>query len=403
VSSLRHDLTSEMVPVGDLVPWSRNPRDNDAAADRLAYTIQTHGWTTPILAQSKTKRIIGGHTRMKAALKLGLTEVPVVWLDVDDRQADAIAIADNRLGELAEWDGDELAALLRELEADGADMAAIGFDESELAEVLAGLEPDEDLPDDGEVTEPPEEPDSRLGEVYELGPHRLVCGDAFDVGAQAIAGLSGADTVYSDPPYGMALDPRYDSMHTSKDHHATGDRFSAVIGDDVAFDAAPLVEAASHCREQFWWGADYYRRTIPDGGSWVVWDKRSNESGMDLDGVIGGMFELAWSRQKHRREIARVLWSGHHGMQREDTKSRVHPTQKPTGLAEWFAERWIEDGAVVFDFFGGSGSTLIACARTGRVARLIELDPGFCDVIRRRWTTWADAAGVDAGPGALRG
>jgi len=149
VSSLRHDLTSEMVPVGDLVPWSRNPRNNDAAADRLAYTIQTHGWTTPILAQTSTSRIIGGHTRMKAALKLGLTEVPVVWLDVDDRQADAIAIADNRLGEMAEWDGDELGALLRELEADGADMAAIGYDDDELQAVIDGLTPDGDEWDDG--------------------------------------------------------------------------------------------------------------------------------------------------------------------------------------------------------------------------------------------------------------
>ena len=136
---MKHDLATQMLPVSELVPWSRNPRRNDAAAERLAYTIQTHGWTTPVLVQAGTRRIIGGHTRLKAALKLGLTEVPCVLLDVDDRQADAIAIADNRLGELAEWDADELGALLRELDDAGADMAAVGYADAEMAELLAAL------------------------------------------------------------------------------------------------------------------------------------------------------------------------------------------------------------------------------------------------------------------------
>ena len=136
---MKHDLATQMLPVSELVPWSRNPRRNDAAAERLAYTIAEHGWTTPVLVQAGTNRIIGGHTRLKAALKLGLTEVPCVLLDVDDRQADAIAIADNRLGELAEWDADELGALLRELDDAGADMAAVGYADAEMAELLAAL------------------------------------------------------------------------------------------------------------------------------------------------------------------------------------------------------------------------------------------------------------------------
>ncbi len=142
--SLRHDLTTTMLPLSALVPWDRNPRKNDAAAERLAYTIQTHGWTTPLLVQASSKRIIGGHTRLKAALKLGMTDVPCMLLDVDDRTADAIAIADNRLGELAEWDADELGALLRGLDEDGADMAAIGYDGTELAALLDALATPED-------------------------------------------------------------------------------------------------------------------------------------------------------------------------------------------------------------------------------------------------------------------
>ncbi len=150
--SMRHDLSVQMVKVSDLVPWSRNPRHNDPAADRLAYTIQEHGWTTPILVQKESGRIIGGHTRLKAAIKIGLDEVPVIRLDVEDRQADAIAIADNRLGEIAEWDGAELAKLLEEIEAEGGDLLAIGYNDADWSELLESLEDDEDVIG---ATEPP--------------------------------------------------------------------------------------------------------------------------------------------------------------------------------------------------------------------------------------------------------
>ena len=144
--SLRHNLDVSMVPIGDLTPWSRNPRINDAASERLAYTIQEHGWTTPILAQKSSGRIIGGHTRLKAALKIGLTEVPVVYLDVDDMQADSIAIADNRLGEIAEWDGAELAKLLEEIEAEGGDLLAIGYNDADWSELIESLDESEAEP-----------------------------------------------------------------------------------------------------------------------------------------------------------------------------------------------------------------------------------------------------------------
>jgi len=238
------------------------------------------------------------------------------------------------------------------------------------------------------------------GEIYALGPHRLLCGDSTD--AEAVARLFGGDkpaVVFADAPYGMGLDTNYDGMHSGKDHRKTGDRFDSVIGDDKPFDAGPSM-ALWDAPESFWWGADYYRSTLPAGGSWVVWDKRFSED-MNLDDVIGGSFELAWSRVKHRREIARVLWSGHHGMQGEDTKQRVHPTQKPVALVEWFLSRWSVDRDVVGDPFAGSGPTLIACAKLGRRFVGCEIDPRYCDVIRKRWTKYAKSAGVDPGTGAL--
>ena len=138
-AALRHALETEWVAPSTLTPWSRNPRRNDAAAKRLAVTIEAHGWTTPVLVQSGSGRVIAGHTRLKAAALLGLDRVPVVRLDVDDRQADEIAIADNRLGELAEWDADGLAELLREFVDDDLDIGALGWADDELAELLAAV------------------------------------------------------------------------------------------------------------------------------------------------------------------------------------------------------------------------------------------------------------------------
>jgi hypothetical protein len=389
----RHGLAVEMLPLSSLVPWTRNPRDNDAAAVRLAQTIDAHGWTTPILVQAWSMRIIGGHTRAKAAAILGLSSVPCITLDVDDRQADAIAIADNRLGELAEWDQDGLGALLRELSEGGADMAAIGYQDDELADLLGALDAQGSVggPADGEVTEPPEEPDSVLGGVYELGPHRLVCGDSTDgaVVGLALAGHRPAALI-GDPPFGISVVGSNGEIGASV--MASTGVYRPVIGDDEEFDPAPFVGLADVVAL---FGANYFPTRLPCAGQWSVWDKNRPE------GLGFSDCELLWT---NRTGVAvkkySVTWNG---MIREgESDKRVHPTQKPLLLMDAIISDLTTAGADVLDPWGGSGTTLIAAARTGRVARLIELDPGYCDVIRRRWTTWAEQAGVDPGPGALR-
>lgn len=387
------------VSPAELKAWAKNPRRNDHAVPAVMDSIKRFGFASPIIARPGGE-VIAGHTRLKAALQLRMAEVPVRYMDLDDDEAHALALADNRLSELADWDDDGLAEVLRELQAEEVDLGGLGWDDDELA----GLMDAEPLELDGEdeVPEVQAEVYSKQGEVYELGPHRLACGDCTDPDVWDAVADGMPDAVFTDPPYGMSLDTNYGSMHTGGGAY-TVNRFDPVIGDEAAFDASALLERFAGVKEQFWWGADYYRRSIEPGGSWVVWDKRMNESGMDLDKVLGGLFELCWSRQKHRREIARILWSGHHGMSADDTKSRVHPTQKPAALGVWFLERWVKPGGCVADFFGGSGSTLIACAMTGRHARLIEIDPRYCDVIRRRWTRWAQEHGQDPGAGALDG
>jgi 16S rRNA G966 N2-methylase RsmD len=385
--SLRHDLTVQMVKVEDLVPWERNPRHNDAAAERLAYTIQEQGWTTPILVQRESGRIIGGHTRLKAAMKIGLTEVPVIHLDVEDRQADAIAIADNRLGEIAEWDNDELARLLEEIEADGGDLLAIGYNDADWAELLDSLDEEgafDELPGDVEPEEPPEEPVSRLGEVYELGPHRLVCGSSLD--ADTVDSLGPFGAVVADPPYGTGINTEKGLGNSSVP--------MALIGDenpDLARSAFRSLSGVSDV--QVWWGANYYADALPGSPCWAVWDK-------DHHGMTFADAELAYVSSRGPVRVFRHAWSGNHRASERGVE-RQHPTQKPIALYEWVLEMWVPERAVVLDPFGGSGSTLLACARTGRHARLIELDPGYCDVIRKRWTKWAREAGQDPGPGAL--
>jgi len=211
-----------------------------------------------------------------------------------------------------------------------------------------------------------------------------------------------ADMVFTDPPYGMFLDTDFDAMFAAdKAHRKTGKRFDDVAGDhdDFAPELISTIFAAfPDAGEVFIWGADYFSELIPGrkDGSWVVWDKRTNEN---MDKVSGNTFELCWSKKKHKRLVARILWSGHHGMAKDDTKTRVHPTQKPVELVTWFFEQWGDGCETVADVFGGSGSTLIACEKTGRIARLMELDPKYCDVIVKRWQDFTGQKAVHADTG----
>ena len=175
-------------------------------------------------------------------------------------------------------------------------------------------------------------------------------------------------------------------MHKANEFGPGGNDYAPVIGDDVPYDPSWLLERFGKVKEQFWWGADYYREHLPPGGSWVVWDKRGNDQGMALDDLIGSVFELCWSRQQHKREIARIVWAGHHGMSADDTHTRVHPTQKPAALVTWLLERYVKRrSGPVLDLYAGSGSTLVACELEGVACLAMEIDPAYCDVVRSRY------------------
>ncbi len=377
------------VAVDKLIPYVRNSRTHsDAQIAQIAASIKEFGWTNPILVDAENG-IIAGHGRLMAARKLGYKEVPVIELkDMTETQKRAYVIADNQLALNAGWDFSLLSLEVADLKENDFDLDLLGFDPKELEKLL---EPEEveGLTDEDEVPETPVEPKTKLGDIYQLGNHRLMCGDSTSIDAvEKLMDGQKADMVFTDPPYGMFLDTNYDSMFAAdKSHRKTGKRFDEVVGDheDFAPELISTIFAAFHDTDEiFIWGADYFSELLPDrkNGSWIVWDKRTNEN---MDKVSGNTFELCWSKQKHKRLIARILWSGHHGMQRDDTKTRVHPTQKPVELASWFFENWGKNCIVVADLFGGSGSTLIACEKTNRHAMLMELDPKYCDVIVKRW------------------
>ncbi len=368
-------------PVESLTPWANNPRKNDGRpVEAVADSIRRFGFASPLLVRLANGEIIAGHTRLKAAKLLGLETVPVRYLDLTEEEAHLLALADNKIAELADWERDILGGILAQLDAD--DLAVAGFDDDDLANILGDDEPLG--PEDVEPEAPPEDPDSKFGEVYQLGPHRLICGDSTN--PELIETLRSVDVVLSDPPYGTGIIASAGLGNSTVPMDLIGDENPDLA--KKSFKAWSIVQAL-----QVWWGANYYADALPGSPCWIVWDK-------DHHGMTFADAELAYVNRRSPTRVFRHAWSGNHRASERSTEKQ-HPTQKPVALYEWTLKTFAPESETVADPFGGSGSSLLACARTGRTATLIELDPGYCDVIRKRWTAWAKEAGQDPGPGAL--
>jgi len=368
-------LKIETVPIDKLTFDPANARkhsDENLAA--IASSLKEFGQRKPIVVTAENV-IVAGNGTVEAALLVGLTDVSVVRVPADwsADQVKAFALADNRSAELAEWNPEVLSAQLLELEEAGFDVEALGFD------AVADAEKDEEAED--KVPEPPAEADTKVGQVWLLGHHRLMCGDSFDKSSiERLMNGKKADMVFTDPPYGMALDTDYTKMGSNR-------KYETVINDDKQFDASLLLDVFSYCEEIFLWGADYYVETLerkyPKLGSWIIWDKYSDDRVGLLDGKFGSAFETCWSKAEHKRELARVLVTTNYTARGDET--RVHPTQKPVALAEWFIERWGKKAEVIVDLFAGSGFTIMAAERMGKACYAMEYDPKYCDVIVQRW------------------
>jgi len=383
-------------PTAKLLPYARNARTHsEAQIAQIAASIVEFGFTNPILAGSDGV-IVAGHGRLAAAQKLGLDSVPVVVLDhLTQTQRRALVIADNRIAENAGWDDAMLRIELAALSEDDFDVALTGFDADALADLMAGEEPDhEGQSDEDEVPELAETPISRPGDVWIMGQHRLLCGDS-TVAESYDHLLQGeqVDMVFTDPPYNVNY------ANSAKDKMRGTER--AILNDNLGdgfydFLLAALTPTVAHCR-----GGIYVAMSSSEldvlqaafraaGGKWstfVIWAKNSFTMGRadyqrQYEPILYGWREGAkrhWCGARDQGDVWAI---------KKPHKNDLHPTMKPVELVERAIRNSSRPGDVVLDPFGGSGTTLIAAEKSGRTARLIELDPKYVDVIVRRWQEW---------------
>jgi len=371
-------------PLTRLSPYAHNARIHSAEqVAQIAESIKTFGFNNPILVDAQGG-IIAGHGRFAAATKLGLTEAPVILLDhLTDRERRAYIIADNKLAENATWDDAVLAAELAALNEEEFDLSILGFDDRELEKLLATED------DDGRADECPPVPEAAttvLGDVWVLGRHRVLCGDATDSAAVArlMVGAK-ADMVFTDPPYGISYQSNF---------RTATPQFEVLANDAVVLEIAPIVAAlmkddtAAYIwthqkvypkwREQF---SALYKSTI-------IWAKPGGGMG-DLAGDYCPDYEMALfctnGKPSFRGERGMAVWT----MKKDSAGSYRHPTQKPVELAERAIGDFTDSGDKVVDSFLGSGSTLIACEKTKRTCYGMELSPEYCDVIVTRWQDYA--------------
>ena len=415
--------------VNEIKPYEANPRINDDAVDAVAASLKEFGFRQPIVVDSDGV-IIVGHTRWKAAKKLGLAKVPVhVAKDLTAEQIKAYRIADNKTGELAEWDFDLLPTELKDLQQADYDLNLLGFDDDELAHLLDG-DVTEGLTDPDDVPEPPDDPITQSGDLWIFGDHRLLCGDS---GSEADLDrlLDGVviDLVACDPPYNVRVEPRSStaiaaglSSHpdlSKKMHHQS---FDVARGATDPKKARKKMRAKDRPLENDFVSAEAFdemllawfgnaSRVLKPGGSFYIWGGYANLGNYPAPLKAAGLYfsqGLVWDKQHPvltRKdfmgafEICFYGWkegAGHkyYGpnnatdlwhVKKVNPQAMVHLTEKPVELAVRSIQYSSLPGENVLDLFGGSGSTLIGCEQTGRKAFLMEMDQAYCDVIVQRW------------------
>ena len=368
--------------VDSLIPYINNSRQHsDEQVAQIAASIQEFGWTNPILVDGDNG-LIAGHGRLLAARKLGMSKVPVIELDhLSEAQKKALIIADNKLALNADWNAELLEVELKDLLAADFDLNLLGFDQDELDALLNPIEPTTGLTDEDAVPDVPEEPKTKIGDIYILGNHRLMCGDSTSIDAvDKLMDGNKADMVFTDPPYGVSYQS---NMRTQSK------KFDVIKNDDVILDIVPIIEIFSKGWVFIWttWKVlDKWLENTKGLGfpsNMVIWFKGGGGIG-DLKKTFLTDYEtaLVWHRGAELcgKRIGSVWKVGKDG-----ATDYLHPTQKPVALAEEALDKTTKPNYIVLDLFGGSGSTMIAAEKIGRKARLMELDPKYCDVIVKRW------------------
>ncbi|WP_417251058.1 site-specific DNA-methyltransferase [Castellaniella sp.] len=386
-------LQVQMRPVQALIPYIRNARThNDAQVAQIAASIQEFGWTNPILVDGDNG-VIAGHGRLLAARKLSLTEVPVIELShLTDAQKRAYVLADNRLALNAGWDEEILRLELGELQGLDFDLNLLGFDDEDLESLLAdGAEGNEGLTDEDAVPEVEETPITQPGDLWICGSHRVLCGDATKAEDYArLLGGSLADMAFTDPPYNVNY------ANCAKDKMRGTNR--PILNDNLGEDFQGFLMAACTNILSVTKGAVYIAMSSSEldtlqaafrtaGGKWstfIIWAKNTFTLGRadyqrQYEPILYGWKDGTdhyWCGARDQGDVWQI---------KKPAKNDLHPTMKPVELVERAVRNSSKTRDVVLDPFGGSGTTMIACEKAGRAARLIELDPKYVDVIVRRW------------------
>lgn len=391
----------KLVETGKVIPYARNPRNNEKAVDSVAASIKEYGWRQPIVVDAEMV-VIAGHTRLLAAQKLGLEKVPVhIAEELTDTQVKAYRIADNRTSEAAEWDQELLKLELQDLKIENFELGLTGFNNTEIEQILMQavtvLPPAADP--EAVPAELPIETNTVLGDTYEIGSHRLQCGDSTQLGdVSKLMGVDKAHMVFTDPPYGMSYGGgRARGEHSrNKKGGVVVKAHGEIIGDDkrglelVELVRDSISSAIAHATPESgyyicfpWRTYREFLKGVEEAGlepkACIVWDKKSIGLGT-AHYRPQHEFIFYCKGQWYGGQDQADVWSTSRG----NTGDYVHPTQKPIELIEKAIQNSSKTGDIVLDVFGGSGSTMVACQQLGRMARLMELDPKYCDAIVNR-------------------
>ena len=379
----------EIWDISRLIPYARNSRTHsDAQISQLAASIKEWGWTVPILID-ETGMIIAGHGRLAAAQKLNYKQVPVViasnWSEEKKR---AYVIADNKLALNAGWDTELLALEIQELKATDFNLSILGFTDEELNNLIP-VNVTEGLTDEDAVPEPPPEPITKPDDIWILGKHRLMCGDSTSIDhLEKLCDGRQVDMWLTDPPYNVAYEGKTKDALTIKNDSMDDEKFRQFLRD--AYTAADAVMKAGAVF--YIWHADSegynFRGAAKDAG-WkvrqcLIWKKST---------IVMGRQDYHWKHEPCLygwKEGAGHLWAADRKQTTilefdKPSRSAEHPTMKPVALFEYQMLNNTKGGDIVLDSFGGSGTTLVAAEKNGRIAYLMEIDPKYCDVIVKRW------------------
>lgn len=363
-------MNVQEIKLKDIKPYGKNPRKNDDAVPYVAESIKQFGFKVPIVID-KNNVIVAGHTRYKAAKKLGFKSVPcIIADDLTDEQIKAFRLADNKVSEKAEWDLD-----LLDSEIEGIfdiDMTDFGFElESEE------LEAEEDEYQ-GTV---PEDPVTRKGDMWKLGEHLLLCGDSTCItDVEKLMYEEKADMCFTDPPYGYEY---------QRNLRKKSKKFDVIENDDKILDFFPSIQLVCNgfifiCTT--WKVLDKWIplfKKYHDLTNMIIWNKGGGGIG-DLKYTFSTDYEVILCTNNGKEITGKRIgsvWT----IKKDSSSEYVHPTQKPIKLSEFAIRNTTERGDIVLDLFGGSGSTLIACEQMDRRCRMMEYDPAYCDVIVNRW------------------